>query len=116
MKEEIWKDIFEKYQVSSLGNVRNKKTGKLISQRNTKKGYLQIDLYNKKKKTFRVHRLVAEVFIPNPANKLEVNHINGNKKDNRAINLEWVDCKENIKHAWRLGLYTKEKMGRKRVA
>ena len=65
-----------------------------------KNGYHIISLTHKKKKyTRKVHRLVAEAFIPNPDNKPEVNHINGNKIDNRICNLEWVTTEENTQLA-----------------
>lgn len=66
-------------------------------------GYLQVDLYNGKTKQHKsVHRIIAEIFIPNPENKPQVNHKNGDKTDNRVSNLEWVTLSENLKHRYRV--------------
>ena len=100
MKNEIFKNltICENYSISNYGNVRNNKTGKILSPRDLR-GYKRVSLwYNKKANDHRIHRLVAEEFIPNPDNKLEVNHKNGIRNDNRVENLEWVTGKENAEH------------------
>lgn len=69
------------------------------------KGYYRVDLSKERKsKRFRIHRLIAKTFIPNPNNFPEVNHINGNKKDNCINNLEWCTHKHNMKEAYKLGL------------
>ena len=98
---EQWEFVqdFENYLISTLGNVKtvNGKPKKIVYDN---KGYGRVELWkNNKGKKFRVHRLVAETFIPNPLGKEQVNHIDGNKKNNCVSNLEWVTPKENIKHA-----------------
>lgn len=106
---ELWKDIkgYEgRYQVSNMGNVRSLKTNIILSPINRQHGYKGVMLYGngghkRGFKTFSVHRLVAEAFVPNPLGKEEVNHINEDKTDNRAVNLEWMTHKENASHATR---------------
>lgn len=72
---------------------------------NKHNGYVYIFLMNNNKnKNFRLHRLVAEAFIPNPNNKLQINHKDGNKKNNNIENLEWCNQSENMKHAYNNGL------------
>lgn len=101
--EEIWKNIknFENYQVSNKGRIKNIRNNKIVNlHTNSKNGYVYVMLSNKnKKKCARLHRLVAEEFIPNLKNKPVVNHIDGNKLNNQADNLEWCTQKENVNHA-----------------
>jgi hypothetical protein len=81
--------------------------GKLKMIKHTIKanGYVQVKLFkNGERKYFNVHRLVAKCFIPNPENKREVNHKDGNKQNNEVSNLEWVTTRENQLHAFALGL------------
>lgn len=68
-------------------------------------GYIYVQLWNNSNyKNIRLHRLVAENFIPNPENKCQINHIDGNKQNNRIDNLEWCTASENIIHAYKTGL------------
>ena len=105
LPKRIWKDIpgYEGlYQVSntgqvrSLGNNKSKKTKILKTMADTK-GYKRLTLYkNSKKKTYKVHRLVAQAFIPNPNDLPEVNHKDENKANNAVWNLEWCTHEYNM--------------------
>lgn len=104
MKEQFRKVVGnDNYSISNNGRLLNKKGKEKTFQK--KDGYLKVDLYmNGIKSSKRVHRLVAEAFIPNPKNKPDVNHKDGNKCNNSVDNLEWVDKKENMQHASKNGL------------
>ncbi|AHJ87154.1 putative HNH homing endonuclease [Bacillus phage BCP8-2] len=111
MEKETWKSLKgivecgDNYSVSTLGNVRNDTTGKILSPGTTEKGYLHVVLQKDgKKKNCRLHRLVALAFIPNPDNKPEVNHKDGIKTHCRLNNLEWSTRPENVKHSYDVGL------------
>lgn len=131
-EDEIWMDIpnYEGYyQASNYGRVKRlsrvayRNNGKspnakyYIDEKIKKiqkqtQGYSQVVLYkNGKFKTIRLNTLIAKMFVPNLDNKLYVNHIDGNKDNNRADNLEWCTASENVLHAYQTGLchhYTKK--------
>jgi hypothetical protein len=113
---EIWKSVpgYEGIlEVSNYGIVRTLDRyhakifvkGKILNQRNSL-GYriVNVRLPNKKRKTLKVHRLVALAFIPLIENKPDVNHIDGIKHNNTVTNLEWIDNRGNQNHALKLGL------------
>ena len=103
---EEWKEVGDgfDYSVSNSGRVRRNGSPRDKAVRD-RMGYLTVDLYkNGKRSTKRVNRLVAGAFIPNPDNKPEVNHKDGNRHNNTVSNLEWATKLENVKHAWETGL------------
>ena len=93
------------YSVTKEGKVFSHNINAFLAPFNCN-GYLRVSLSNKNKfKKYLIHRLVAESFIENTENKPFVNHINGNKSDNRLENLEWCNNSENMIHAYKIGLY-----------
>lgn len=114
--DEVWRDMVGhegQYQVSNLGRIRSIKTNhgrpttliKATYIRSESCQYLYTSLSVRGKTTpMAVHRAVAMAFIDNPESKPMVNHLNGDKRDNRACNLEWVTCRENHRHAVAAGL------------
>lgn len=104
---EKWTDIpgfGDNYEVSNTGKVRNKSNGRLLKGNHTK-GYRYVVLSGKGyQKCPKVHRLVAEAFIPNPDNHICINHIDGVKTNNHVSNLEWCTYQHNSLHSFRLGL------------
>lgn len=116
MKEK-WREISGtngQYEVSNTGKVRSNNYlghGKIqeLKQSTDRGGYQCVYIRINKKRCFKlVHRLVAESFIPNPDNKPQVNHIDGNKKKNYVDNLEWCTRLENARHAADTGLWDKQ--------
>lgn len=100
---EIYRDVLGyegRYQVTSWGRVYSVEKERFLIPQENEKGYLRVSLTeeNGRRKHKKVHRLVATAFIPNPENKPQVNHKDGNKSNNSFTNLEWVTDEENKIH------------------
>lgn len=111
--QEIWKDIpdFEGYMISNFGRVYSNKKNRLMSISKNDKGYCYAHIYkNSKQHHLKLHRLVAKLFIPNPNSYNEVNHIDGDKNNNKADNLEWCDHTYNMREAFKNGLIPPRKV------
>lgn len=99
------------YIVYDDGRIYSKLRKRYLTNKIMKDGYCRLQLYNNNGcKMFNVHRIIAEVFIQNPSNKPFVNHIDGNKQNNRVENLEWCTQKENIEHAIKHGLKKRQEI------
>lgn len=118
--KEVWKNIdgYEHYQVSSLGNIRSlpryiyevsgkrrMKKGIILAQSNTSTGYKKVELVDElgNRKSYKVHRLVAQAFIPNFSDKPNINHKDTNPHNNNVENLEWCTQKENVDYSIEIG-------------
>lgn len=101
---ETWKKIdgFDGYSVSDSGLVMNTRTGKILKPKSAGKGYQNVCLPGGR--YHYIHRLVAQAFITNKDGLPQVNHIDGDKKNNAATNLEWCSASQNLKHAYDTGL------------
>lgn len=98
-----WRAVegFPNYSVSDSGAIMNTVTGKTLKCRKAGNGYYKVTLCCNGKHTDQyVHRLVAETYIPNDLRKSEVNHIDGNKRNNTVSNLEWATRAENMQHLY----------------
>lgn len=120
---EIWKRIegTDFYDVSNEGRVRSRNylghgTTKVLALAKDHKGYLRVRLFfGSRRKNCKVHRLVAEAFIPNPGGLPEVNHKDGDKTNNRVDNLEWSTAHDNTVHAYRSGLKEETRKSSRRL-
>lgn len=105
---EIWKSVSHVHEVSNLGRIRNL-NGNVLKPWISTTGYYNVKfIIEGTRKNIKLHRLICEAFIPNPDNKPDVNHIDGNKLNNNAWNLEWCTHLENMQHASSNGLINRK--------
>lgn len=106
---DMWREIpftGGQYMVSRDGQVKTAKTGRILKPNIDARGYERVCLFKfNREKRYKVHRLVAITFIPNADNKPQVNHKDGNKRNNSVENLEWVTNEENMHHSRENGLH-----------
>ena len=115
LDNEIPREIegFSKYIVTNLGRIFKKENGRLITIRPNRKGYMVCSLIpdirdGLRDKKVSVHRIIAKAFIPNVENKEQVNHIDGDRTNNKIENLEWCTSFENMKHRHKSGICSSE--------
>ena len=99
----MWTKYDDNYEVSYDGHVRNSKTKRILHEYIGRDGYIRTQFAGK---TRLIHRAVASVYLENPLNLPEVNHIDGNKSNNSVDNLEWCSRNYNLRHAYNKGLRT----------
>ena len=109
----MWAKVNDTYSISDNGEFRNDTSNKTLKPEIHHKGYLRISAHGVKPRF--IHRLVAIHFIPNPDNLPQVNHIDGNKLNNKLNNLEWCTDSDNKKHAYKTGLMTPGNQYSKRI-
>ena len=113
------------YSVSNLGRIRSepsatrttgRQRGRILQCHADTKGYLQFAMCLPGRRTLRmkVHRAVALAFLGPRPQGAQINHVSGNKTDNRAANLEYVSCRQNVRHSWDLGLRTGQQVSGQR--
>jgi hypothetical protein len=119
---EIWTQFSPDYEVSNLGSIRSVERvisfvngrkrnypARQLNQKTGTTGYPEVTIkVSGVKKTYRIHRLVAQIFLQNSASHPVVNHKDGNKRNNRVDNLEWCSYSDNLKHAYIIGLRRNE--------
>lgn len=105
MRAKLIEGIPKHFCVAEDGYIYNQNTEERLSTHGSPYPSVRVTLYGKTHRTFVLHRLVAEAFVPNTHGKPLVNHIDGNKYNPAASNLEWVTQSENTKHAWETGAY-----------